>query len=123
MPVTATAEKSPPPAHSGRRDRNSGRIRDTAIRGVMLESLLQPGRQDVILGRDLTYGQSITDACRGWDTSVEVLHSLAAAVRARRHVGALTTGSNPLPDEVLLTAASACGMLATWPRTCASRSD
>lgn len=62
----------------------------TAIRGVMLESFLQPGRQDVIPGRDLTFGQSITDACMGWDTSVEVLHSLAAAVRARRRVGALT---------------------------------
>jgi 3-deoxy-7-phosphoheptulonate synthase len=47
------------------------------ISGVMLESFLVPGRQD--LGAELTYGQSITDACMGWDTTVEVLDRLATA--------------------------------------------
>ncbi|MDX6688928.1 MAG: 3-deoxy-7-phosphoheptulonate synthase [Solirubrobacteraceae bacterium] len=53
-----------------------------AIVGVMLESFLVAGRQS--LGGELTYGQSITDACIDWDTTVEVLDGLAASVRARR---------------------------------------
>jgi 3-deoxy-7-phosphoheptulonate synthase len=52
------------------------------ISGVMLESFLVPGRQD--LGGDLTYGQSVTDACMGWDTTVEVLEHLATASAKRR---------------------------------------
>jgi len=55
-----------------------------AIVGVMLESFLVGGRQDVIAGAELTYGQSITDACMDWDATVGVLDGLAAAVRARR---------------------------------------
>jgi 3-deoxy-7-phosphoheptulonate synthase len=58
------------------------------IFGVMIESHLQAGAQKFIPGRDdpaqLVYGQSITDACIGWDTSLEVLDGLAAAVQARR---------------------------------------
>jgi 3-deoxy-7-phosphoheptulonate synthase len=42
------------------------------------------GRQDLVAGKPLVYGQSITDACISWDTTVPVLESLAAAVRARR---------------------------------------
>ncbi len=57
-----------------------------AIVGVMLESFLISGRQDLGSGRELTYGQSITDACIDWDTTVEVLERLAGAVRTRRHV-------------------------------------
>ena len=54
-----------------------------AIVGVMLESFLVAGRQD--LGtQPLTYGQSITDACMDWDSTVLVLDRLTAAVRARR---------------------------------------
>jgi 3-deoxy-7-phosphoheptulonate synthase len=53
-----------------------------AIVGVMLESFLVGGRQS--LGASLTYGQSITDACMDWDTTVEVLDGLATSVRARR---------------------------------------
>jgi 3-deoxy-7-phosphoheptulonate synthase len=53
-----------------------------AIVGVMLESFLVAGRQS--LGGKLTYGQSITDACIDWATTVEVLDGLAASVRARR---------------------------------------
>jgi 3-deoxy-7-phosphoheptulonate synthase len=52
------------------------------ISGVMLESFLVPGRQD--LGGELTYGQSVTDACMGWDTTVEVLQHLATASAKRR---------------------------------------
>jgi 3-deoxy-7-phosphoheptulonate synthase len=54
------------------------------IMGVMVESHLRAGRQDLVAGRDLTYGQSITDACIDWETSVAVLDDLAEAVRARR---------------------------------------
>ena len=54
------------------------------ITGVMIESHLIAGRQDLIEGRDLVYGQSITDACINWDDSVPVLEQLAAAVRERR---------------------------------------
>jgi 3-deoxy-7-phosphoheptulonate synthase len=53
-----------------------------AISGVMLESFLEPGRQD--LGGELTYGQSVTDACMGWDSTVSVLERLAAAAAKRR---------------------------------------
>jgi 3-deoxy-7-phosphoheptulonate synthase len=58
-----------------------------AICGVMLESFLVGGRQDLDSGTALVYGQSITDGCIGWETTVEVLDTLAAAVRARRDAG------------------------------------
>jgi 3-deoxy-7-phosphoheptulonate synthase len=57
---------------------------DARIVGVMVESHLVGGRQDLAAGRPLTYGQSITDACLGWDESVAVLETLAAAGRERR---------------------------------------
>ncbi|MDH5424244.1 MAG: 3-deoxy-7-phosphoheptulonate synthase AroG [Gammaproteobacteria bacterium] len=56
---------------------------DQRIFGLMIESHLVEGRQD-INDECLTYGQSITDACVGWDDSVNMLDELAAAVRARR---------------------------------------
>jgi 3-deoxy-7-phosphoheptulonate synthase len=56
-----------------------------AIVGVMLESFLVAGRQDLDPLGTLTYGQSITDACIDWKTTVDVLDGLAAAVRARRN--------------------------------------
>ena len=55
-----------------------------AIVGVMLESFLVAGRQDLVPGEDMVYGQSITDACMDWDTTVLTLDRLAAAVRERR---------------------------------------
>ena len=56
-----------------------------AIVGIMLESFLVAGRQEIQLTEgELAYGQSITDACMDWDTTVEVLEGLAEAVRARR---------------------------------------
>jgi 3-deoxy-7-phosphoheptulonate synthase len=54
------------------------------IFGLMLESHLIEGRQDVVDGVPLTYGQSITDACMGWDDTKVVLTRLAAAARQRR---------------------------------------
>jgi 3-deoxy-7-phosphoheptulonate synthase len=57
---------------------------ETRIVGVMVESHLVAGRQDLVPGTPLTYGQSITDACLGWDDSVKLLDRLAAGVRARR---------------------------------------
>ncbi|MET0281591.1 MAG: 3-deoxy-7-phosphoheptulonate synthase [Steroidobacteraceae bacterium] len=56
----------------------------TRISGVMVESHLVAGRQDIVAGRPLTYGQSVTDGCIDWDTSVGVLETLARAVEARR---------------------------------------
>jgi 3-deoxy-7-phosphoheptulonate synthase len=61
---------------------------ETRILGVMLESALKAGRQDLVPGRPLVYGQSVTDACLGWDDSVPVLDRLAHAVRERRQVRA-----------------------------------
>jgi 3-deoxy-7-phosphoheptulonate synthase len=59
-----------------------------SIFGVMLESHLTAGAQAFTAGRDdpatLTYGQSITDACLGWDDSVAALRALAQAVESRR---------------------------------------
>jgi 3-deoxy-7-phosphoheptulonate synthase len=54
------------------------------IVGVMLESHLVEGRQDLEAGRALAFGQSITDACLGWDDSVKLLGTLAEGVKARR---------------------------------------
>jgi 3-deoxy-7-phosphoheptulonate synthase len=55
-----------------------------AIVGIMLESFLVEGRQSLEGGEPLAYGQSITDACIDWETTVSLLGDLAAAVRARR---------------------------------------
>jgi len=50
----------------------------------MVESHLKPGRQDLIPGKPLQYGISITDGCIGWDDSRALLDELAEAVRKRR---------------------------------------
>ena len=55
-----------------------------AITGVMIESHLVAGRQDQVEGQELVYGQSITDACIGWDDTVDMLRELAAACARRR---------------------------------------
>jgi 3-deoxy-7-phosphoheptulonate synthase len=57
------------------------------IVGVMVESHLEEGRQDLVQGKPLKFGQSITDACLGWEDSLEVLDTLAAAVKKRRKKG------------------------------------
>jgi 3-deoxy-7-phosphoheptulonate synthase len=56
------------------------------VMGAMIESHLVGGRQDNPPGVELVYGQSITDACIGWDDSVPLLKELAAPVRRRRKV-------------------------------------
>ena len=54
------------------------------IFGVMAESHLKAGRQDLVPGKELAYGQSITDGCLGWEESRELLEILAGAVVKRR---------------------------------------
>lgn len=57
---------------------------ETRIMGLMIESNLVAGRQDLVPGQALTYGQSITDGCIDWDSSVAVLEVLAKSVKDRR---------------------------------------
>ncbi|WP_097357061.1 3-deoxy-7-phosphoheptulonate synthase AroG [Candidatus Enterovibrio escicola] len=57
---------------------------NNAIFGVMIESHLVEGRQDLVNGKALVYGQSITDACLGWEDTKKVLQRLTDAVRERR---------------------------------------
>ena len=57
---------------------------DERIFGVMVESNLVGGRQDLVEGQTLTYGQSITDGCINWETSQKVLQILSDGVAARR---------------------------------------
>ncbi|HVP49706.1 MAG TPA: 3-deoxy-7-phosphoheptulonate synthase [Candidatus Bathyarchaeia archaeon] len=57
---------------------------ESRIVGVMLESNLVEGAQKLVPGKPLVYGQSITDACIGWDQTVNLLGELAAAVRSGR---------------------------------------
>ncbi len=64
---------------------------DHRIIGVMVESHLVAGRQDLVPGQPLTYGQSITDGCVNWDTTVAILDRLAAAVADRRRGLALAS--------------------------------
>jgi len=83
-------------ANSGKQAENQPRVVDDIaeqlkngerrIVGVMVESHLVGGRQELVPGQPLRYGQSITDGCIDWDTTVDVLHRLAQAVRIRREV-------------------------------------
>ncbi|CAH0537657.1 3-deoxy-7-phosphoheptulonate synthase AroG [Vibrio marisflavi] len=59
---------------------------EKAVFGVMIESHLVEGRQDLIDGKAEVYGQSITDACIGWEDTEKVLRQLADAVESRRNV-------------------------------------
>ncbi len=54
------------------------------IFGVMVESHLVAGRQDLVSGKPLVYGQSVTDGCIGWEESLVLLANLADAARLRR---------------------------------------
>jgi 3-deoxy-7-phosphoheptulonate synthase len=62
---------------------------ERGISGLMMESFLVAGRQDLLLGRpeELTYGQSITDACMDWPTTAGLLNALAEAADRRRAEG------------------------------------
>ena len=85
-------------ANSGKKPENQPLVvEDIAVRiaagerrilGVMVESHLLGGRQELQPGQPLRYGQSITDGCIDWDSSVQVLQRLAQAVRQRRRVEA-----------------------------------
>jgi 3-deoxy-7-phosphoheptulonate synthase len=61
---------------------------DYRIMGAMIESHLKAGRQEVVEGQPLTYGQSITDACLSWDDTLPLLKNLAKAVQKRRELKA-----------------------------------
>ena len=66
---------------------------DVRIIGAMIESNLVDGRQDLEAGKALVFGQSVTDACLGWDDSVKLLDQLAEGVRQRRRaIGRQTRG-------------------------------
>jgi len=97
-------------ANSGKRAENQMRvIEDIAtqiehgerrIVGAMVESHLVDGRQDLVRGQPLRYGQSITDACIGWEASVQALERLAKSVRCRR-AQAARSGKSELALETL----------------------
>ncbi len=90
-------------ANSGKKPENQPRViaeiarqigdGDRRIVGVMIESNLVAGRQDLVPGRPLTYGQSITDGCIGWDTTVAVLERLAKAAEERRRQDTKAAGA------------------------------
>ena len=58
---------------------------DRRIIGVMLESFIEAGRQDVKNKDELVYGKSITDPCMDWQQTVETLRCLATSVTERRN--------------------------------------
>jgi 3-deoxy-7-phosphoheptulonate synthase len=64
---------------------------ERAIAGVMVESFLVAGRQDLVPGGELRYGQSITDGCIDWETTAQLLERLAVSVRDRRAARAQAT--------------------------------
>jgi len=64
---------------------------DQRITGIMIESHLNEGRQDLLTGQPLQHGVSVTDACISMAQTVPVLQGLAAAVRARRTIGPLAS--------------------------------
>ena len=64
------------------------------ITGVMIESHLDEGRQELVEGQLLRPGVSITDACIGWAETVPALGALADAVRARREGGPMREGAD-----------------------------
>jgi 3-deoxy-7-phosphoheptulonate synthase len=68
---------------------------DQRIIGVMLESNLVAGAQKLVPGKELVYGQSITDACIDWDETKDALRELAAAVRAARRSSEAAEVSTP----------------------------
>ncbi|WP_166656785.1 MULTISPECIES: 3-deoxy-7-phosphoheptulonate synthase [unclassified Rhizobium] len=59
---------------------------DHRIKGMMMESNIVRGRQDLVPGKALVYGQSITDGCIDWPTSVRTLEELARAAQTRRRL-------------------------------------
>ncbi|MEU3166898.1 3-deoxy-7-phosphoheptulonate synthase [Streptosporangium sp. NPDC006930] len=85
---------------------------ETGIAGIMLESFLAAGRQDLILGRTdaLAYGQSVTDACVDWDQTTRMIHGLAEAVEAGRALR--RAGAEGISSQVELALPSPLPVLA-----------
>ena len=87
-------------ANSGKKPENQPAVADHVaaqieagerrIIGLMIESHLLGGRQDIVPGKPLVYGQSVTDGCLDWPTSLELLRRLAAAVERRRSAAGAT---------------------------------
>jgi 3-deoxy-7-phosphoheptulonate synthase len=71
-------------ARSRRGHRGAHSAGERRIIGVMIESHLVEGRQDLSPGKPLKFGQSVTDACLGWEDSAKLLEILTEAVRKRR---------------------------------------
>ncbi|KAK9469871.1 hypothetical protein V1512DRAFT_273703 [Lipomyces arxii] len=100
------------------------------IMGVMIESFLIAGKQSSDLreqGKEFTYGQSITDGCIDWDTTVTVLDRLAEAVRARRlyyskHPNATSNGDDEPEDGPVVAAPSASAAPASLAASAATAS-
>lgn len=92
---------------------------DARIVGLMIESHLLGGRQDLVPGQALTYGQSITDGCIDWDASVQVLERLAHAVRERRRAS-LSAGSSPRRHDPVMAAGARWRSRPSRPRRCGS---
>ena len=57
---------------------------DMRIIGAMVESNLTEGNQEIVQGKELVYGQSVTDACVNWETTMEILEIFAEAAAARQ---------------------------------------
>jgi 3-deoxy-7-phosphoheptulonate synthase len=83
---------------------------EVGIIGVMLESFLVDDRQDFTDRTRLTTGQSITDACMGWEMTVPVLQELASAVRARR---ALLANQEPRLSSASIVGRQASGCVSS----------
>ena len=79
----ANSRKQPDRQVAVAQDIASAERGDQRITGLMLESFIEAGRQDVVNKEDLAYGQSITDPCMGWDDSIAVLEVLATVERRR----------------------------------------
>ena len=71
---------------------------DVRVVGVMIESHLVAGRQDLLAGKPLAYGQSITDGCIDWEDTVRALELLAESVRERRRLQAGFDGDETPED-------------------------
>ncbi|WP_436758939.1 3-deoxy-7-phosphoheptulonate synthase [Streptosporangium sp. V21-05] len=87
---------------------------ETGIAGIMLESFLAAGRQDLVLGRTerLAYGQSVTDACVDWEQTTRMIEELAEAVETGRSLRRAGAEDTPLLAEAPLPAVATLPALA-----------
>lgn len=89
----ANSNKDPQKQASACRDvAQQIRSKDHSIIGIMLESNLVGGAQKLVRGKELVYGQSITDPCIAWPETLDLLRELAEAIRSRRNVDREQTG-------------------------------